>query len=108
MNDLKTKYDYGVVLEDNDIDRKIANTLDLINDNLDDGYGAFLDLTDGDADGINAYVELKSKMAYYDMDILNDIKKVCADLGLKCVIDDIPDVDMDWSITVTYNVYVAL
>ena len=108
MNELKTKYEYGVVLENNPVDKKIAEVLDKVNDNLNKTYGHFLDLSDGDDEYIDCYVEMDYKMAYHDQDILKDIKKVCKDLGYKCNIDDYPNVDMDWSLTVTYEVCIYL
>lgn len=109
MNYLDTKYDYGVVLCDNDVDRKIMSTLDTINDNLNKRYGAYVDLYDGDDKVIDGYVGMDKKMSYnYDKDILKDIQNVCDTLGIKVDIDNHPDVDMDCTMCIRYDVKIYL
>ena len=80
MNYLDTKYDYGVVLEDNAVDRTLMGALDALNDKL--TFDVFVNLFDGDDHQVDGYVEMTKRMAFNDGDkVLADVKKVCDELG---------------------------
>ncbi len=103
MVELKTKY--GVVLEDNETDRKIVNTLDKINDKLQ--YDVLVDLFDGDDNSIEAYVVMDRKTAYnYERKILKDIQNICGELGYGVEIEDTPDVDDDYGFYIKYDMLI--
>lgn len=98
-------HEYGLIFEDNELDKKVTSILDNINDEVSDEH-TLVDVSNFEEDGITIYVVFNSYNCDDEDKIKTSTTNIVKKLGHNIVWDDYPDVD-ECGTSYSYDAFIS-
>lgn len=99
------KYEYGLIFEDQETDKKVTKILDELNEYIADEH-TMVDVFDFDENQMEIYVNFNQYNCEDEFDIQDDISKMVTKMGYSIEWDKYPDVDEYSMCSYTYSAIV--